>query len=348
MYKVLELFAGGGGMTLGLKQAGLIPAAVVEINSRCVETLRTNFPNTKVLQIDIHNTTPAELMDQVGCEVDIITGGVPCQSFSNLGKQGGFEDQRGSLFYKFVDIIKFAKPKIFMIENVRNILCPKFVKTTVKILESTGYVINYKKLNAKNYGVAQSRTRAIIVCVRKDVYYRPFVYPRKKKYKFTIRDALENVPPSPLSRTIRHGSNEHIILRQLKPGQSAFDLSDEYKEIYCSYRRAHKKFVNNKKNSNILAKRASYDDVSITVCASQVAFISDYYHPSENRCFTIRELARLQSFPDDYVFKGHKGDQIRQIGNAVPPKLAYEMGIMLRKYLDNNYEEPLDLFGYIS
>lgn len=353
MYTVLELFAGAGGMALGLKKAGLEPVALVELDSDCIETLRTNFADAKVLQLDLSTTTPAQLMSHIDKPVDILTGGVPCQPFSIINHNPGFEDVRSNLFYNYVDIVNFAKPKLFMIENVKNLTSQINLKKVLDILNKTKYNIYYKVLNAKYFGVPQRRQRVFIVGVRPDVHHKPFKYPQRLPRVTVLRDAILDMPPPNdeyVGKTPRPGTPIYKIMKALKPGQDVSKLGPEYLELYYNeYRKSHKRLYEKGYKATWLTKRACLNDISETVVTSGRGFTIDYFHPVEDRYFTINEIARIQSFPDSHIFVGKKCSRKRQIGNAVPPELAYHMGCALINYLNNDKSDikNLDLFDFI-
>jgi DNA (cytosine-5)-methyltransferase 1 len=185
---VIELFAGAGGMALGLEKAGFETKLLVEYDKDCVATLRKNRPKWNVIHDDIQK------VDFKGMKADVVTGGFPCQAFSHAGNKLGFEDTRGTLFYEFARAVKEIKPKIFLAENVEAILRNqngKTIETIMNVLSSFGYDVRYEILNALNYGVAQKRKRVIFIGTKKGI---KFQYPKPSDRVVTLVEALENVP----------------------------------------------------------------------------------------------------------------------------------------------------------
>ena len=202
----LELFAGGGGLALGLKQAGFNQLGLIENDEVCVKTLKQNGFNCPIIDKDITKLNKDSLEVQylkkyIG-NLDLLSGGFPCQSFSYAGKGLGFADTRGTLFHNYAYFLNWLKPKMFLAENVPGLLTNDQGKT-FKVIQNTfekcGYKIQFKILNANDYGVAEKRKRLIIVGIRKDLILA-FRYPTKQDYKPVLKDVLKNVPSSPGSR----------------------------------------------------------------------------------------------------------------------------------------------------
>jgi DNA (cytosine-5)-methyltransferase 1 len=310
-FTVIELFAGAGGLALGLEEAGLKTKLLVEIDKDCVSTLRSNRPEWNVIQNDIENVSFK------GMTADVVSGGFPCQSFSYAGKRLGFEDTRGTLFFEFARCVKEVKPKIVIGENVEGLLKHdggKTFKTMKDILSSFGYKIQYKILNAMNYGVPQKRKRLIIIGTRGDLDFR---FPEPQKKILTLRDALKNVPPS-AGQT--YSKDRAEILKLVPAGGSWVDLPISLQ----------KKYLGNSFNSGGgrrgMARRISWDEPCLTLTTSPSQKQTDRIHPEETRPFTIREYARIQTFPDDWEFSGGVSSQYKQIGNAVAVKFAKAVG----------------------
>ena len=202
-YKSIELFAGAGGLALGLEQAGFKHIGLIEFDKNAAQTLIDNRPNWNVLLEDVENVSKRDLENEFQIkkyELDLLSGGAPCQSFSYAGKRMGLEDTRGTMFYHYATFLHKLQPKIFLFENVRGLLSHdkgKTFETIVKIFEEEGYNISYKILNAWDYGVAQKRERLIIIGIRKDLSGKvKFEFPKKDNYKPVLRDVLINVPES--------------------------------------------------------------------------------------------------------------------------------------------------------
>ena len=188
----IELFAGAGGLALGLEQAGISTVEYVELDKACCETLKKNRPEWNVVCNDIHNVDFREYSGKV----DIVTGGFPCQAFSYAGKKLGFEDTRGTLFHELARCIQEVKPKMFFAENVRGLVSHdsgRTLQTILDVFESLGYNVQYKIMNACYYGVGQKRERIVIIGTRKDLDIQ-FEYPEPDKKWTTLREALKDCP----------------------------------------------------------------------------------------------------------------------------------------------------------
>ena len=308
---VIELFAGCGGLALGLEKAGLAAKALIEIDKYAVATLRHNRPEWNVIHADVSQVSFE------GMSADIVTGGFPCQSFSYAGKGLGFEDTRGTLFYEFARCIKEVQPKVFLAENVKGLNSHqngKTLKTVLAVLESLGYNIQYRLLNAVNYDVPQKRERIIIVGTRPGICFQ---YPAPSPKILTLRDALKDVPPS---EGMKYSSKRAAVLAQVPPGGCWRDLPEEIQKSYMM------KSYHLTGGRTGMARRISWDEPSLTLTTSPSQKQTERCHPDETRPFTVREYARIQTFPDDWEFIGGKGSKYKQIGNAVPVSFAYHLG----------------------
>lgn len=316
----IELFAGAGGLALGLEQAGITTLEHVEFDKACCETLKTNRPNWNVVCEDIHNVDFTEYKDKI----DIVTGGFPCQAFSYAGKKMGFEDVRGTLFYEFARCIKEVRPKIFMAENVRGLISHdngQTLATIISVFEDLGYTIGDRKkvLNACYYGVGQKRERIVIVGIRNDVH-TTFSYPEPEEHQTTLRQALKDCPSSP---GISYSEKKQKVFKLVPPGGCWVDLPEEVAKDYMG------KSYYSGGGKRGMARRISWDEPCLTLTCSPSQKQTDRCHPDETRPFTIREYARIQSFPDDWKFCGGIGSQYKQIGNAVPVEMARRLGVQL-------------------
>lgn len=309
--KTIELFAGAGGLALGLENAGLEHELLVEIDDDCVETLKLNRPKWNVLHGDVHEVNFKEY------HPDVVTGGFPCQAFSYAGKRLGFEDIRGTLFFEFARCVKETQPKICVAENVQGLVRHdkgRTLKTMINILESLEYNVEYKVLNAWDYGVAQKRKRMFLVGTKKGI---KFTYPKSLEYHPTLRDALANVPKSD---GVTYSENKKKVLELVPPGGCWVDLPIEVQKDYMG------KSYYSDGGKRGMARRLSWDEPSLTLTTSPAQKQTERCHPDETRPFTVREYARIQSFPDSWQFAGKITSQYKQIGNAVPVKLGEAMG----------------------
>lgn len=325
-FSVVELFAGAGGMALGMELAGLDHSLLVEIDKDCVETLNHNRPHWKVEHKDISK------VDFKNIKAEIVTGGFPCQAFSYAGKKLGFEDTRGTLFFEFARCIKEVQPKIFVGENVEGLLTHdsgKTFKTMISILEDLGYNIKYKVINAVNYGVAQKRKRLIIVGTKPGIIFN---FPKPITKNVSLKQVLKNVPDSPGTS---YSEKRKKIMELIPPGGCWIDLPIELQKEYMG-----KSFYSGGGKRG-MARRISWDEPCLTLTTSPSQKQTERCHPEETRPFTVREYARIQSFPDDWNFKGGISSQYKQIGNAVAVKVAEAIGKQLISALNGEEKEEL-------
>ncbi len=316
----IELFAGAGGLALGLEQAGIDTLAYVEFDKSCCSTLQKNRPDWNVIYNDIHKVDFTEYNGKV----DIVTGGFPCQAFSYAGKKMGFEDTRGTLFHEFARCIKEVNPKMFMAENVRGLVSHdngRTLETILAVFEDLGYKVQKQILNACYYGVGQKRERIVIIGIRNDLDLE-FSYPQPDEQWTTLREALKDCPKS---IGVQYSENKRKVLDLIPPGGSWVDLPEDIAKKYMG------KSYYSGGGRRGMARRISWDEPCLTLTCSPSQKQTDRCHPEETRPFTVREYARIQSFPDDWEFCGSIGDQYKQIGNAVPVEMARRVGIQLIK-----------------
>ncbi len=315
----IELFAGAGGLALGLEQAGIHTVEYVELDKACCETLRTNRPEWNIVCKDIHDVD----FSGYSGKIDFVSGGFPCQAFSYAGKKLGFDDTRGTLFHEFARCVRETQPKMFLAENVRGLVSHdkgRTLQTILSVLNSLGYNTQYKILNAAYFGVGQKRERVVIVGIRNDLPIH-FTYPTPAKKMTTLREALQNCPTS-LGES--YSEKKRKVLDLVPPGGCWVDLPEEVAKSYMgkSY------FSGGGKRG--MARRISWDEPCLTLTCSPSQKQTERCHPDETRPFTIREYARIQSFPDDWNFCGGMGEQYKQIGNAVPVEMARRIGVQVK------------------
>ena len=331
-FKTIELFAGAGGLALGLEKAGFSSLGLVELDKDASNTLKVNRPNWNVINDDIANISKLDLENLFNIkkgELDLLSGGSPCQSFSYAGKRLGLEDARGTLFYHYAVFLDKLQPKMFLFENVKGLKTHdkgRTYATILDIFEKEGYVIQKDVLNAWDFGVPQKRERLITIGIRKDLAKKiHFEFPTPKEYKPVLRDILLDCP---VSEGASYSTYKKKIFEMVPPGGYWRDIPEDIAKEYmksCWYMKGGR--------TGIL-RRLSLDEPSLTVLTSPSQKQTDRCHPLEARPFTIRENARCQSFPDDWVFCGSIGQQYKQVGNAVPVNLAYEVGLKIKEGLE--------------
>lgn len=387
MFNTIDLFSGCGGLTLGFEWAGFKSILASDIDENCEKTFARNFPETPFLCGDL-STFSKEDFDKVikGKPVDVIIGGPPCQGFSLANKRRNkvAEDPRNRLFYEFVKTINWYNPKAFVMENVKGLLSMhngeviKVIRNEFENAGEFGYEVRIKVLRACDYGVPQARERVIIIGIRRDLDLIP-VHPEPKYKEFvTVGEAISDLPiinagegeefakyrtkpQNEYQKFMRKNSKgvyNHVAMKHtqrlierfkaIKPGQNLLDVWETHGAVKRGdpTQKSEIKFSQN--NQRLFA-----DKPAPTIAAS---FQSNFIHPTLDRNFTAREGARLQSFPDDFVFEGmrtkmswEKGlSQYQQIGNAVPPLLAYEIAKSLKDVLEHgNVEYPIQEEQYL-
>lgn len=344
----IELFAGAGGLALGLEQAGFDHLVLSEINHDACMTLRENRPEWNIIEQDI---AQVDFTGYAG-KVDLVSGGFPCQAFSMAGKRMGFGDTRGTLFAQFVRCVNEVRPKMILFENVKGLVSHDKGRTLATILhsfEEAGYDIRWKVLNASRLGVGQKRERIVGIGIRKDLMPEvaeapdmpdlpsdarfdddgtdtfPYEFPAYDGHVTTLADALRDVPESPGTS---YSEKKKAILDLVPPGGCWVDLPDDIAKAYLggSYKTGGGK--------RGMARRIAWDEPCLTLTTSPSQKQTERCHPDETRPFTTREYARIQSFPDDWEFYGGIGSIYRQIGNAVPVEMARRVGASIVECLD--------------
>lgn len=333
-YTLVELFAGGGGLALGLEQSGFKSLLLNEKDKWACQTLKFNRPEWNVIEDDIANVdfTPWK------GKVDVLTGGFPCQPFSYAGNKLGFDDIRGTLVFEMARAIKEIQPKVFLAENVKGLAEDdkgRTLETIISVIEELGYKIIEKDIyKAVFYKVPQKRERLILIGVRADLieqaeYVKPSPYHRilnvvdalkaGELYKTDVPESVGQLYP-PRKREIFSHVPEGGYWRDLP-----IDLQKEY--MQGSF------YLGGGKTG--MARRLSWNEPSLTLTCAPAQKQTERCHPSENRPLTTKEYARIQTFPDDWVFQGAATQIYKQIGNAVPVNLAAAIGrsiiLMLNK-----------------
>ena len=326
--KIISLFTGAGGLDLGFKKAGFETIFANEYDKTIWETFEYNFKNVKLDKRDVCDIKSEELPD-----VDGIIGGPPCQSWSEAGSGRGIKDKRGQLFFEYIRILKDKKPKFFLAENVSGILKDIHKKAFQKILkefEIAGYDVNYELLNANDYDVPQDRFRVIIIGYRKDLN-KKFTFPTTIKNKKVLKDSIYDLRKAmpALERNKTNGDKLKIPNHEYMIGG--------FSTIYMSRNRVR-----------------SWDEPSFTIqaggrhaplhpMAPKMLFVEQnkrIFVPGKEKSYrrlSVRECARIQTFPDDFIFKYTDiVDGYKMIGNAVPVLFAYHLAKQIFQDLNNH------------
>jgi len=332
-YQSIELFAGAGGMALGMEKAGLHHLLLNDFDKYATQTLKKNRPHWDVIHGDVAkiNFKPYK------GKVDVLTGGFPCQTFSYAGKKMGMEDTRGTLFYEFARALKESEPKVFLAENVKGLFSHdkgRTLQTMVEVFESMGYeVLEPKVLKAIHYHVPQKRERVFIVGIQKAYASQvTFAWPQESETRYTLKDALKGgtlfETDVPLSAGQAYPEKKKKVLDLVPAGGYWRDLPLALQKEYMM-----KSFYLGGGKTGI-ARRIAWDEACLTLTCSPAQKQTERCHPDETRPFQVREYARIQTFPDTWIFEGSMNQQYKQIGNAVPVNLAYALGTSLVQTLN--------------
>lgn len=326
--KLISLFSGAGGLDLGFHKAGFTTVTANEYDKKICPTFRKNFPEVELLDGDIRDIPSSDFPDNI----DGIIGGPPCQSWSEAGSLKGIEDARGQLFYEYIRILRDKKPLFFVAENVSGMLAQRHsdaVKNFLKLFDEAGYDVNLKLLNANDFDVAEDRERVFYIGFRKDLDIHDFEYPKPLEHKPTLRECIWDLKDSAIPAKERN----HTNAEKCKVPNHEYFIG-AYSPIFMSRNRVR-----------------AWDEPGFTVQASgrqcqlhpqapkmvkvglnRQEFVKGKEHLY--RRMTVREVARVQGFPDDFKFiyddvnYGYK-----MIGNAVPVNLAYHVALQIKQKL---------------
>lgn len=344
---VIDLFAGVGGLSLGFERQGFNVVLANEYDKSIAKSYKYNHKNTKMIVGDITTINLKETFSKFERKIDVVIGGPPCQGFSQKGLRKTIHDERNFLFKYYVEVVKLVKPKYFVMENVPNLLTAEkgyFFKEIEELFNKIGYSLEHGVLNAADYGVPQNRKRAVIIGKLRGKAPK---LPPPTKRKITIWEAISdlaflnsgegaeeqdyrNQPNSDYEKELRgkstrlfnHKATKHspLALERLKmipPNSGKEVLPNEHltKSIYSGTWTRMKK-----------------DEISVTITTRfDTPSSGKFTHPFLDRAITVREAARIQSFPDNFIFIGNKGSQMRQVGNAVPPLLASAIAEVIKR-----------------
>lgn len=324
-FNSIELFAGGGGLALGMSLAGFHHVLLNEFETAACKTLKTNKPEWNVIEGDVRHIDFTPLRGKI----DFLSGGFPCQAFSYAGKGAGFNDTRGTLFFELARAVKEIQPKVFMGENVKGLISHENGRT-FEIIKNTiaelGYtLVEPRVLRAIMYQVPQKRERLILIAIRNDIAQNvEFHWPTPYHEVLTLRDALyksviyEN--DVPVSEGAQYPEKKKRVLAMVPQGGDWRNLPEEVAKDYMG----GSWLLGGGKTG--MARRLSLDEPSLTLTCSPCQKQTERCHPLETRPLSVREYARIQTFPDNWVFQGSMSDKYKQIGNAVPVNLAWAVG----------------------
>lgn len=367
-YKVIDLFSGAGGMSVGFEMSGFNICASIELMEKYAKTHEINFPHCKSLSGDIREIPPSDFEQQTSItpqDATIIIGGPPCQTFSSIGqskiksisKDDIKKDPRNYLFKNYFEYVEHFRPDVFVMENVPNLKTKykgEIFNKILKICDDLGYTVNCDILDAADYGVPQKRKRLFIVGSKKEGKTFKFPTPTHSDKPNTVHDAISDLPEiydgiraaelpysknkgiTPYQKLMRNGlkvvgnnvcrmSNERAkkVFAKMKPGDKYMDLPPEVRQILP--------FREDIFHDRL--KKLDYTKPSWTILAHIGMDGYRYIHPSEIRTLSVREAARIQSFPDKFQFNGNMREQYIQVGNSVPPLLANSLAEQVKDIL---------------
>jgi DNA (cytosine-5)-methyltransferase 1 len=342
-YTHVSLFSGVGGLDLGFRAAGFRTVWANDINPDACETFRENLG--EIEEGDIRTIKFPKLDKQL----DVLSAGFPCQPFSNAGSRRGVKDSRGDLFKFALDAVREFKPKVVLFENVRGLVSVKIAKKflveeILRQLHNEGYDCQLKLVDASNHRVAQRRIRLLIVGVQRCSDLGPFRYPQEKhKAGLTIGETILDAHPflSNQNELMKLNPQAVMLGKMVPEGGSWKDIP--YEKLPERLQYIHRNLA--KYRWPKFYARFHRDDIAGTVTAAFKPENAGVWHPTESRVFSVREVARIQSFPDWFVFGGRNvKSKYQQIGNAVPPRLAYEVALEIVNVLEGHKPRTLKDF----
>lgn len=349
MYNVLDLFCGAGGLSYGFERAGFHILLGIDDDQSALKTFELNHTNAKSICKDITQLTYANDIKPLinNKSIDIIIGGPPCQGMSLSGPRK-FDDPRNKLYLSYIRLVQEIQPKAFIIENVPGLISlfkGQIKENIIKKFNESGYIVDYKIMCASDYGVPQNRKRVIFIGRKKGI----FQYPPCNRKVVTCHMALSDLPPlenelggevlayatapqNEYQKLMRKNSQKvynHIAANHSKKVVNTIALVPDggnYKNLPDEYK--------NLRNFHVAWTRFASQKPAPTIDTGH----RHHFHYKYNRVPTVRECARLQSFPDTFIFTGNKTQQFRQVGNAVPPLMAEAIAQQLKQMLEKNNE----------
>jgi len=347
---VIDLFAGVGGLSLGFKQNGFDVLFANEYNKEIARAYKLNNPETIVNDSDIRDIDFDEVFLPFQGKIDVVVGGPPCQGFSQKGKRIGMKDERNFMFQQFVKVVQYVKPKYFVLENVPNILTAEhgfFKEQIIEMFSGLGYEVKAKVLKAEQHGVPQTRRRAVFLGKLGE---NTMEIPDDTGERVTVMDAISDLPVL----CSGEGTDGAVEYEKAPANRFQEDMRKKSIAIHNHIATSHSKTALERLKLVTLTStkedlppehrtksihsgtwtRLKPDGYARTITTRfDTPASGQFTLPFQDRCITVREAARLQSFPDDYIFYGNKTAQMLQVGNAVPPKLASSIARTIKEDL---------------
>lgn len=336
---LLSLFSGCGGLDLGFEKAGFKIPVANEFDKTIYATFKANHPKTHLIEGDVRNISKKDIEQHFDGDVDGIIGGPPCQSWSEAGALKGIEDARGQLFFDYIRLLKELKPKFFLAENVSGMLANRHsaaVKNIIKLFEEAGYDVSLNMVNAKDYGVAEERKRIFYIGFRKDLHIK-FEFPKGSTEdddrKITLKDIIWDLKDTAIPAAKNNKHNPDAI-------NNNEYFTGSFSPIFLSRNRVKSW------NEQGFTVQASGRQCQLHPQAPKMERVDTnkcIFVPGKEHLYrrmTVREVARIQGFPDDFQFIYDSVDTgYKMIGNAVPVNLAYEIAISIKKHLKGETKE---------
>lgn len=371
--KYISFFSGALGLDLGLESAGFEPLLACEVDKHCIATIKSNKPDLPVIG-DIRDYNAEDIRKLVGLKegeaLDLVVGGPPCQAFSTAGARKSFEDERGNVFLKYLEIATDLSPSYIVIENVRGLLSAPLkhrphaqrgsdfpdldadekaggaLAYILKFLEGKGYGVSFNLYNSANFGSPQIRERVILIA-SKDGKKLPYLVPTNSetgdyglpKWR-VVRDVIGDLTTEDSKECLAFPEKRHKYFKLLKPGQYWKHLPKELQEEAMG-----KSYFSGGGKTGFY-RRVGWDKPSPTLVTSPIMPATSLAHPEELRPLSLREYARIQEFPDTWEFKGPLLSKYRQIGNAVPCSLGKAIGTLLVSHSSGSDSDTSKFKGF--
>lgn len=349
IYNAIDLFCGAGGLSYGFEKAGFNILLGIDSDEKALEVFEKNHKGSKSICGDITNIAYKDIKEVIGNQkIDVIIGGPPCQGMSLSGPRK-FDDPRNKLYLSYIRLVNEIRPRAFVIENVPGLVSlfgGQIKDSIINKFTEMGYKVKYQILCASDYGVPQNRRRVVFVGTRDNV---EFIYPSKCMDKVTCEMALSDLPAlenelgNEISEYTSEPQNEYQRLMRCRAkklyNHVAAKHSEKVKNIIalvpdgCNYKSLPDEYKKTR-NFHVAWTRFASDKPAPTIDTGH----RHHFHYKYNRVPTVRECARLQSFPDDFIFEGNKTQQFRQVGNAVPPLMAEAIAECVKKMLEGKNE----------
>lgn len=356
----LSFFSGALGLDLGFEIEGMTPLMYCEFDKKCQETIKANRPDIPLIS-DIREYNSSDIINMVGSDIDLIIGGPPCQAFSTAGSRKSFDDDRGNVFLHFLNVATEISPKYIIMENVRGILSASYTRNETdeenlkkgsallyvkNFLESKGYSVSFNLYNSANFGVPQVRERVIIIACKgsgKVPYLEP-THSNELSYNLSpwenLKGAIKDIPEEKNKICEKFPEKRLKYYRLLKSGQNWRNLPIDLQKEAMG-----KSFYLGGGKTGFL-RRLDWEKPSPTLVTSPNMPATDLAHPELDRPLSVAEYARIQQFPDDWIFCGTVKDQYKQIGNAVPIGLSRAIARHIKKHRAGLKISPPDNFKY--